>query len=181
MEDLPVPPVGMVLLARAEKGSPFERKIVALLHRRGTHATGLILNQPLHLMLSDFEKNADASSENIPVYCGGPVQPRKLIITGLEFDTDRRRLHWHFDLDMHRLSQCVEEHPKMSFKAYRGYVTWEDEQLIDEMKNKRWLPTPYPFKPVFASDQPRLWETLMLQFYPFAPGVPYVPENPGRN
>ena len=181
MEEIPVPPVGMVLLANAEKGSPFERTVVALIHRQGTCATGLILNQPLHLMLSDFESAPHAASDNIPVYCGGPVQPNRLIVTGMELDADRHRLHWQFDLDMHRLAQCVDEHPKMLFKAYRGYVTWEDDQLIDEMKNKRWLPTPYPFKPVFASDRPHLWETLMLQFYPFAPGVPYVPENPGRN
>lgn len=181
MEDLSVPPVGMILLANAEKGSPFERTVVALIHRRDTHATGLILNQPLRLMLSDFEPGFSTSSNNIPVYRGGFVQPNRLIVTGLEFDANRHHLHWHFDLDPYRLSQCMDEHPKMSFKAYRGYVTWEDEQLIDEMKNKRWLPTPYPFKPVFASDRPRLWETLMLQFYPFAPNVPYVPENPGRN
>lgn len=181
MEDLPVPPVGMVLLANAEKGSPFERAIAVLIHRRDTHATGLILNRPLRLMLSDFESFPHAASDTIPVYCGGPVQPTRLIVTGLEFDADRHRLHWHFDLDPYRLSQCMDDRPKMLFKAYRGYVTWEDEQLIDAIKNKQWLPIPYPFKPVFASDRPRLWETLMLQFYPFAPNVPCVPENPGRN
>ena len=73
MKELPPPPVGMVLLARAEKGSPFERKVVVLIHRRDAHVTGLILNQPLRLMLSDFGKNASAASEKIPVYCGGSL------------------------------------------------------------------------------------------------------------
>ena len=181
MEELPVPPVGMVLLANAEKGSPFERKVVVLIHRRDAHVTGLILNQPLRLMLSDFEKNASAASEKIPVYCGGSLQPTALLITGLEFDADRHRLHWHFDLDPLRLPQCMEEHPKMQFRAYCGHLTWDDDQLIAEIKDRRWLPIPQPFEPAFVLDQPCLWETLMMRFYPFALDEPYMPEDPQRN
>ena len=88
MEEFPVPPVGMVLVANAEKGSPFERTVAVLIHRRGTCATGLIINRPLHLMLSDFESSPHAASDNIPVYRGGPVQPNRMIITGIEFEAE---------------------------------------------------------------------------------------------
>lgn len=181
MEKIPLPPVGMILLAQVPSGNPFAQKVVVIVRSQPSGIMGLCINQPLRLMVSDFEEPSNNQIlGTIPVYCGGPCQPEKLTITGLEYQSPHH-MQWHFDLNPNALSQCAEQHPHMKFKAFCGYVGWDFSQFASEMEQKQWLPIPFPFPSIFLGTNTRLWETLMLQFYPFAMEAPYLPKNPHWN
>lgn len=180
MDKIPLPPVGMILLAHVPPKSPFAQKVVVIVRSQSSGIMGLCINQPLRLTVSDFEESFDQTLDTIPVYCGGPCQPGKLTITGLEY-VSPHHMQWHFDLNPHALSQCAKQHPHMELKAFCGYVGWDFSQFTAEIEQKQWLPIPVTFPSIFLGTNTRLWEALMLQFYPFALETPYLPKNPHWN
>ena len=174
------PPIGLILLSNFPQNSSWARKVAIIIrYSKKGHPIGLCINDPLHLTLEDFDASAQNHLASVPVYQGGPIHPNKLILTGFVLDPKQHKLHWRFNCNPIDLPPS--ESASINYKAFRGYIDWSEGQLTDEIQKKLWLPIPLTFQSILEVDNPKLWDTLMLKFYPFLLKNPDSPENPSLN
>lgn len=173
---------GVVLLGHQIPNKLLKNAVVVIVrYDRDLGTMGLCINQPLRLTLSDFDEKSWANLEDVPVFCGGPIQQKQILVTSMEWDAQRQQLKWQLGLNPQAASQLVLSSPKTQFKAYCGYVSWGPGELLDELQRKFWLPVPLPSRRMFKTDNKKLWDTLMLQFYPEFISDKNFPENPSLN
>lgn len=174
---------GLVLLSNNPLGGIFQHSVVVIVqHNRDTETMGLCINLPLRLMLNDFDEVTWGAFGNVPVFRGGPSQPKRLLVTSMHWDEHRQTLRWQLGLDQQQALQIMSRHPKSGLKAYCGHMIWQPGQLIDEVQKNLWLPVPVPSHKIFKTTNRNLWHTLMFQFYPeYLRGFTRFPENPTMN
>lgn len=183
MENLPLNPLaGFVLLSNIPNASPESHSVVIIVQHSETAGTrGLCINHPLHLNLNDFDEKLWGNFEHIPVFRGGPENPRQIIITAMQWDENRQQLKWQLGLNPQQTSQLICNDPHTQFKAYCGYLGWGPGQLVEEIQKKLWLPVPMPSKKIFRILNDTLWDTLMFQYYPAAHTIKELPKDPSWN
>ena len=174
---------GLVLLSNNPNGGIFQHSVaVVIQHNKDTETMGLCINFPLRLMLNDFDEDAWSAFDNVPVFRGGPSQPKRILVTSMTWDANRQMLRWQLGLDQQQALQLMAQHPKSGFKAYCGHISWQPGELAHELQQNLWLPVPMPSKKIFKIANHKLWHTLMLQFYPeYLKELPDFPENPTLN
>lgn len=174
-------PVGLVLLSNPLTTSVYRNAVVVVVQYNNMGAMGLCINQPLHLTLNDFDEKKWGRLNHVPVFKGGPMQPKQVIITSMEWNAQHRCLKWQLGLDTQQISQIMADGDDSDIKAYCGYVSWPQDQLLEEIQKAIWLPVPLPSKKIFSIPQPSLWDTLMLQFYPKLMENKQLPKNSSCN
>jgi|GEM_PF-3399755 len=183
MENLPLSPLaGFVLLSNLSNGTPENHSVVVIIqHNETTGTMGLCINHPLHLNLNDFDENLWENFDHIPVFRGGPENPKQIIITAMQWDENRQLLKWQLGLNPQQTSQLIYNSPNTQFKAFCGYVGWRAGQLAEEIQKGLWLPVPMPSKKIFRIPNDTLWDTLMFQYYPTHLTLKELPKNPSWN
>ena len=183
METLPLKHLtGFVILSNIPNNTPESRSVVVIIqHNENKGTMGLCINQPLNLKLNDFDENLWGNFDNIPVFRGGPVNPKQIILSAMEWDAQHQQLKWHLGLNQQQTSQLICHQPNAHFKAYSGYLGWAPGQLAEEIQKGLWLPVPMPSKRIFRIPNRMLWDTLMLQYYPSQITVKGFPNNPSFN
>ena len=175
---------GLVLLSNPQNqiDTEFEKCVIAVVqHQRDKGAMGLILNRPLRLMLNDFDANQWEHFDDVPVFKGGPVEQKRLILTAIDWTPNNHFLKWHLGLQARQASQLLSQNESIVLRAYCGYVGWREGQLEEELDKKIWLPVPMNPQEVFASDNKQLWNQMILKFHPGNLMISQLPFNPSFN
>lgn len=183
----------------------FRRTILFLSHHDAQKGSvGFILNRPREIHLGDLA-SAPTGSERIPVYEGGPVERKSLIVA---------KIHWHEEgerasfrsLDEEDLSAedlGEEDLPGTSgrglqtgeggaegagegdLRAFTGYAGWSAGQLERELDEKSWIilpPTPDLLLPVGTPEEGiSRWRNVMKTMGPWYHLMAQAPDNPGLN
>lgn len=176
-------PVGLILLSHFPTADPLwgQSVVVVIRHDDRYGTIGLCINHPLHLTLDDFGEDQWQSLDTVPVFRGGPVAPKHIIVTALSWDAAYQRLCWRLGLDSDLVRHLSADEPHLQFKAYCGHMNWGPGSLEDDIRQQKWLPIPLPSKKIFTLPNSQLWRALMLQFYPIFSTELNLPQHPSEN
>lgn len=163
----------------------FRRTILFLSHHDPEGGSvGFILNRPREVCLGDLA-NTSEGGEEIPVYEGGPVERKSLIVA---------RIHWHGEMDGVRFQSLGEDdlpsplekgsdHDEI--RAFTGYAGWSGGQLERELAEKSWVilpPTADLILPVKTSEEGSdRWRAIMKRLDPIYHLMAQAPDELGLN
>ena len=140
----------------------FFRSVVLMLKHTGEGATGVILNRPSNVTVSqvwDEVAGEEICDSDRPVYVGGPVQGPLIaihqhsqlaeseVLPGVFVSMERDNLNRLVTLDA-----C-------SYRIYSGYSGWGADQLENELAVGGWLTLPAKFEHVFGGEE-ELWKVV---------------------
>lgn len=164
----------------------FRRTILFLSHHDPEEGSvGFVLNRPEEVCLGDLTHTSEGSEE-IPVYEGGPVERKSLIVA---------RIHWQGDMEGVRFQSLGEEDlpspPESSLsdheeiRAFTGYAGWSGGQLERELAEQSWIilpPTAELLLPVKTSDEGcARWRAIMKRLGPMYHLMAQAPDELGLN
>jgi putative transcriptional regulator len=166
-----VPPAkGRFLVATERMGDPRFAEAVILLveHGRGG-ATGLIINRPTEMKLSEVLPDLGTPAvPDRPVYFGGPVDVTRLSILiqseGEPVDAARVFGNVYATGSRKSLEQLLSgEADSGTFRIYAGYAGWAPQQLEREITAGAWHVTEADTASVFVKEASRVWPDLIGQ------------------
>ncbi|MDR1255118.1 MAG: YqgE/AlgH family protein [Puniceicoccales bacterium] len=175
---------GLVLLSNPQymQDGEFLQSVIAIIqHQPDKGSMGLMLNRPLRLTLNDFDAQRWEDFDTVPVFKGGPVEQKRLILTAIEWGPRSHFLKWYLGLQTQQIFQLLSKNNAVALRAYCGYVGWAPGQLEEEMRKNFWLPVPMHPKEVFASTNTQLWHKLMFLFHPTNTLFNQLSINPSMN
>jgi putative transcriptional regulator len=156
---------GSLLVALPSLVDPnFRRTILFLTHHDQEGAMGFILNRPRNERLGQLA-SAPEEVADVPVFSGGPVDPKNLILTHLLWKKSGVRFQSLGEDDLSLLDS--EKNPKadQTLRAFTGYAGWTGGQLEQEIAEKSWhllKPMPAILQPVHTlEDGIKLWKGIM--------------------
>ena len=150
---------GSLLLAHPALKDPHFRKSVILMsmHDKGG-AMGVVLNRPLGKRLSGLNGEfALGPLAKVPVYSGGPVQDRQLILVAWEIRKDGFRMH--FGIEPPKAEECLND--GMEVRAFLGYSGWTGGQLENELKHNTWVLSDIPEDLILHDQDDSLWRSVL--------------------
>lgn len=166
--------------------SNFRRTILFLSHHDPEEGSvAFIMNRPREFSLGDMAPTltpVSEEAEQIPVYEGGPVERKSLIVA---------RIHWHEERAVFR-SLGEEELPFPSgqddneeLRAFTGYAGWSAGQLEREIEERSWIilpPTVDLLLPVETAEEGvTRWRAIMKKLGPWYHLMAQAPDELGMN
>jgi len=150
---------GSLLLAHPGLKDPnFQYAVILMSEHDEEGAMGVVLNQPegrkLGALNGDFALGPLAQ---VPIFRGGPVQEKQLILVAWEIRDDGFRLH--FGLEPAKAEQCLAE--GMEVRAFMGYSGWSAGQLEHELKHNTWVVADIPEDIVAPPHDKSLWRRVL--------------------
>lgn len=150
---------GSLLLAHpALKDPNFRHAVILMSEHDEDGAMGVVLNRPegrkLGVLSGDFALGPLAQ---VPIYIGGPVQDRQLILVAWEIRGEGFRLH--FGIEPERATQCLTE--GMHVRAFLGYSGWTRGQLENELRHNTWVVADIPEDIIEPPHNQELWRRVL--------------------
>jgi len=178
---------GHLLIAVPElPDSNFFRSVVLLLQHSEEGASGVVLNRPSDVSVSQVweEISEEACLSNLLVNVGGPVEgPLIGLHSSLALGEVQILSGLFMSLRRENLNQLVMQdvHP---FRIYSGYAGWGPMQLDSEIERGGWLTMSAEYDHVFESPE-GLWKrvcehighNIMLPHF----GIKSLPNDPSMN
>jgi putative transcriptional regulator len=123
---------GMLLFSTPALFDPNFRRTVVLVAEHGEDgAMGVVLNRPSDTTVGEAVPDlADVAGAESPVFVGGPVQPRAVLVLG---DLGFARA----DRDLGELAETTRR-----ARVFAGYSGWSPGQLESELEDESWLVEP---------------------------------------
>lgn len=158
----------MLVAARHLDGrTPFARSVILLVDHGPEGSTGLIVNRPSPMKLSDVMPSRDDVKERgDDLWVGGPVQPTRIMLLaraperlpeGFPVFDEVQVLLTKFGMDR-AFGRGI---PPAAVRAYAGFAGWSPGQLAREIADGDWHVVDADVKSVF-SDSPRtVWDELI--------------------
>lgn len=176
---------GSLLIAAPtlEQDETFRRTAIYLAHHDAHSATGLTLNRPSNLFLTQFFPEA---RQSLPIYWGGPVELDTLFFLhrapdrvsgGMPLQGD---LFWGGDFSAVKRELACGSLQGDDIRFYIGYTGWGAGQLEGELREKSWL---ISLKDIDPLNEPHegLWERslcgLSIPYPVVCPSDPDTPAN----
>lgn len=166
----------------------FRRTILFLSHHdKEQGSVGFILNRPCQISLRDLAPRVE--SDRIPVYEGGPVDRKSLIVAKIDWHQQEGLARFQ-SLDEDDLSSLPEEsgtdHGELrEVRAFTGYAGWSAGQLELELEEKSWIilpPTPDLLLPVETPEEGAArWRSLMKKLGPWYHLMAQTPDDISLN
>lgn len=158
---------GVFLYATPRMGDGRFRETVILILEHGEEGSiGVVVNQPSDTALRKALPNVlEALRSELPVYWGGPVQPKDFLVLLRDPGASsraRRVLPGVFltaNLDDLRTA-LAEPRPDRGVRVYAGYAGWSRGQLAMEIRRGQWVLDDADAASVFAADPTSLWEKV---------------------
>ncbi len=155
--------VGQYLVAAPalEQGF-FHRSVVFIYEDSANGTAGLVVNRPTEHTLNQLLPHA--STLGVPVFKGGPVNERSLMLFHSDDFTSTNTLHTGTGLDISSddiMLQKLETHPPRRFKPVAGISVWAPGQLDFEIKKNYWLTSTLPNSIVFEQSGDRAWQAAI--------------------
>ena len=162
------PAAGRLLVAqRSQYGPYFARSVVYLLQHDADGSVGLVLNRPLNKRVEELlPELRNHKLGNFPVYFGGPVSIRVMVMLFRgNYDSE---LALHVDADIYASSNVgmmgqlmLENKPQTELRLFAGQANWNPGQLQQELEQDSWFVIRADPELLFAADTARLWERLI--------------------
>lgn len=151
---------GSLLLAHPSQNDPnFRRTVVLMSVHDGDGAMGVVLNRPLDKRLGDLNGEfALGPLTSVPLFYGGPVQDKQLILVAWEPQDDGFRMH--FGIEPSRAIEFLSTEG-VQVRAFLGYSGWSKGQLERELKQEAWVVTPIPDDLLGHSQDTQLWRSIL--------------------
>lgn len=129
---------GSLLLAHPALRDPnFRRTVILMTGDNAEGSMGVVLNRPLNKSLGtlggDFALGPLAET---PLFSGGPVQTKQLIIAAWQAQPHGFQLHLGIEPDRAAALAAEED---THVRAYFGYAGWSAGQLKKELNQNAWL------------------------------------------
>lgn len=179
---------GQCLVASKQLRDPNFYKSAVLIVEHGSHgAMGLIINRPSSVLvrhaLSEF---FDLQSVKQPVYMGGPVEPRALLILHnvRELATNERPIVPGVYIGNSEnafkevMQRAANEEQDLSFRIFSGCAGWAPDQLEGELARGDWHTAPACRELVFHDDPYEVYDAVMQKVYEANRLVPHTCPNP---
>ncbi len=129
---------GSLLLAHpALKDSNFRRTVILMTADTKDGAMGVVINRPAGRSLASLGGDfALGPLADVPLYLGGPVQTKQLILAAWQSQPHGFQLH--LGIEPEAAGSLLFE-PATQVRAYFGYAGWSPGQLKNELKHNTWL------------------------------------------
>jgi putative transcriptional regulator len=141
-ESSPESLAGSILLAHPILRDPnFRRTVVLISNHDRNGAMGVVLNRPLNRKMAEFGADfALGPLAHVPVFDGGPVEKRQIILCAWcpHEDQDAEGLQLMFGVDRERAEELVTQ-DGVSVRAFVGYSGWSAGQLEGELARDTWV------------------------------------------
>lgn len=143
---------------------------------------GVILNRPRHKTIGQAHHIlASSGLGNLPLYEGGPVEEKKLILAGWHWSEDGQNFHLHFGLSKERVLDIAQSDPGIHLRGFLGHAGWAPKQLENELSNNAWVFAPMEAKLLNNIDGPDLWLALLGKYHPELRLLAEAPDSPDFN
>ncbi len=151
---------GSLLLAHpAMKDPNFRRSVVLMSAHSADGAMGVVMNRPLGKRLGELNGEfALGALAGVPVFTGGPVQPKQLLLVAWQDREDGFQLH--FGIEPDKATQLLGE-GGAQLRAYLGYSGWSKGQLENELKHNTWIVTDIPGDLLVQPQDDSLWRKVL--------------------
>ena len=162
-------PLKAGLLLYAAPGLPdpnFAKTVVLLLDHSNSGSIGVVINRPTgHGLEAALDLKPGALGVDVPLYQGGPVQPKVLLalLRTVRPDSQARSVvrdvYLTQDLDEIR-DVLAGRNPSQRLRAFSGYAGWDRGQLAAEMRTGSWVIDTADAARVFSPEPSRLWDKV---------------------
>jgi putative transcriptional regulator len=151
---------GSLLLAHPAMKDPNFRRAVVLMSAHGDDgAMGVVMNRPLGKNLGELNGEfALGALAGVPVFKGGPVQPKQLLLVAWQTREDGIQLH--FGVDPDKAGELLGE-GDTQLRAFLGYSGWSRGQLEGELKQNTWIVTEMPADLLVHPQDDSLWGKVL--------------------
>ncbi len=187
MEEQPSAPVqslaGFLLGAHPGLQDPnFSRAVVLLsAHSAADGAIGVIINRPLGDTLGSLRTDLQTPLlRNLPLYQGGPVSPKEIILVAWKWNLAQQNFRLFFGLPPEQLQELVSADPTIEARAFLGYAGWSSGQLENELSRLDWAISPF-IQPFGKLPPQALWRHLLDAVRPDWGLLADSPEDPSVN
>ncbi len=151
---------GSLLLAHPVLKDPNFRRTVVLMSSHGTDgAMGVVLNRPLGRRLGELNGEfALGPLAGVPLYCGGPVETKQLLLSAWQTRDDGFQLQ--FGIEPEKAAQLMGEEGA-HIRAFLGYSGWTRGQLENELKQNTWIVAAVPVDLLDHPQDDGLWRGVL--------------------
>ena len=180
---------GSLLVALPTLLDPNFRRTILFLSHHDTEegSVGFILNRPCQIDLGDLSPSAEGG-EHIPVYEGGPVERKSLIVAKIHWQQEKGMGMAGFqplgEEDLLPLPTEPESNHR-EIRAFTGYAGWSAGQLERELDEKSWIilpPTQDLLLPVETPEEGTArWRSIMKNLGPWYHLMAQTPDDPNLN
>ena len=174
---------GSFLLAHPGLLDPnFHKTVVLLSAHTDESAMGVIINRPLDKKLADISGDfALGELAEVPVFCGGPVFDKQLILSAWEASEEEGVFKLYFGLDPEKAMELKRTNPAVEVRAFLGYAGWENGQLEGELQQKAWVVSPMDGELIRSEEGEAMWRQLIGRVSPEMRLLANAPDDPELN
>lgn len=174
---------GSLLLAHPSLMDPnFRRSIILLSQHSEEGAMGVIINRPTGRTLAELSGDfALGELADVPVFTGGPVSDKQLILSAWEASDEEGTFKLYFGLDPEKAAEMKRTHEHLVIRAFLGYSGWTGGQLEGELQQNAWVVAPVDGSMLQDADGPDLWRAVIGRISPELKLLAEAPDDPERN
>ena len=175
---------GQLLVAHPGLSDPNFKKSVILLsaHDIDDGSLGVILNRPLGRTLSQINTEFSYGPlASVPVYRGGPVQEKEIILTAWYWEPESSTFRLYFGIDENLVRELQMMHPEAEYRAFLGYSGWSGGQLEQELTEEAWVLSPIHKESFQVIDGDDFWKRLITGIDPELGFLADMPDDPSLN
>jgi putative transcriptional regulator len=154
---------GVFLVATEQlHGTSFQEAVILLTHYSARGVTGLTINRPTDIPLSEALPNIHQFNQHTePLYLGGPVSTNAIFVLVRTKQPRKSMHHIINDIYFSTGNNAFGGPLSGTVRTYAGYAGWTAHQLQNEISRGDWLVIQTEPAIVFEQDPSRLWNRLM--------------------
>jgi len=154
---------GVFLVATEQlHGTSFQEAVILLTHYSARGVTGLTINRPTDIPLSEALPNIHQFNQHTePLYLGGPVSTNAIFVLVRTKQPRKSMHHIINDIYFSTGNNAFGGPLAGTVRTYAGYAGWTAHQLQNEISRGDWLVIQTEPAIVFEQDPSRLWNRLM--------------------
>jgi len=167
------PAAGRFLVAsRGLYGPYFSKSVIYVLQHNSTGTVGVIVNRPLGRNVAEVLPDMQTLElGGYPVYNGGPVNPRIMVMLFRGSYSTELALHVSDDVYASSNTAMLAEikttrKPGSELRMFAGQASWAPGQLARELGQGTWYVTEGDPDALFAGDADYLWRKLINRLDP---------------
>jgi len=174
---------GSLILAHPSMMDPnFRRTVILLSAHNEEGALGVVVNRPMGCQLGDFsEEFADGALADIPVYDGGPVNGKQIMLSAWQSESMMGVFRLYFGIDLDTASGLMASPEDPTIRAFAGYAGWGEGQLEGELAQNAWIVSPVSPEMLDRLEGVNMWRTILGEISPELRFLADAPDDPSRN
>ncbi len=175
---------GSLLVSHPGLVDPNFRRTVVLIsaHSDDEGALGVVINRPLGKSLGELKGEfAFSPLSDVPVYSGGPVNQKNLILAAWKWVEETGVFKLYFGLSTDKAQVMLANEPDLDIRGFLGYAGWTQGQIESELKQDAWVVSPIDGGAIQNSKEKELWKLILLKVLPDMKFLAEAPDDPSVN